>query len=364
MFTSLSEMLERIAPADRRLAPAAQARLDDLTKPQGSLGRLEETALRLCLIQGGAHAPAVDPALMVVVAGDHGVTEEGVSLFPQEVTRQMLANILDGGAAISVLARQAGMDMLVVDAGCAGEPVQRPGLDALRLGPSTGNIAREPAMSRELCERALLHGANRPFAQRRDWRSLAIGEMGIGNSTPATALYCAYLGLEPEAVAGPGAGLAAEGVRHKAAVVRRALERHAAVARPDSGRPADPVAVLAALGGFEIAVMAGVVLGAAARRLPVIIDGFISTSAYVAARAIHPAVADYAFLAHASAEPGYAAVIRALHQPGQPDQAPLLHLNMRLGEGTGCALALPLLRAAAAVYADMATFSGAGVSRA
>jgi nicotinate-nucleotide--dimethylbenzimidazole phosphoribosyltransferase len=202
------------------------------------------------------------------------------------------------------------------------------------------------------CERALLCGADLARkAAAGGTRLAALGEMGIGNSTPATALFCAFLNLPPADVAGPGTGLNEAGVRHKAEVVEKALRTHT-----DVVRGGDPLAVLAALGGYEIAVLTGVVLGAAACRIPVLVDGFISTAAYVAARAIRAATADYAILAHASAEPGYEAVTGAL------GQEPLLHLRMRLGEGTGCAVALPLLRAAAAVYNEMATFSGARVS--
>ena len=211
-------------------------------------------------------------------------------------------------------------------------------------------------MSVEDCERALLCGADIARRAADDGARLAAtGEMGIGNSTPATALFCAFLGLSPAETAGPGTGLTSAGVKHKIEVLEKALAHHADLVASAS-TPEGALAVLAALGGYEIAVLAGVVLGAASRRIPVLVDGFISTAAYTAARALCPVVADYAFLAHASAEPGYARVIAAL------GQEPLLRLNMRLGEGTGCALALPLLRAAAAVFNDMATFSGAQVT--
>ncbi|MCH5276694.1 MAG: nicotinate-nucleotide--dimethylbenzimidazole phosphoribosyltransferase [Desulfovibrionaceae bacterium] len=359
MNHSLRAVLESISPVDVTLSTRARAHLDDLTKPRGSLGALEDAALRLFLVAGGQTPLCVDPAVIVVAAGDHGVTRQGVSPYPQEVTTQMLANILEGGAAISVLSRLNGLSMTVVDAGCAGAALEHPRLVNLRLGPGTADLSEEPAMSVEDCQRALLCGVD--MARRAvdgGARLLATGEMGIGNSTPATALFCALLGLSPAEAAGPGAGLNPAGVRHKISVVEKALRRHAAVAAAvsASGGPGDALAALAALGGYEIAVLAGVALGAASCRVPVLVDGFISTSAYAAARSLCPAVADYAFLAHASAEPGYAGVIAAL------GQEPLLRLHMRLGEGTGCALALPLLRAAAALFNDMATFSGARVT--
>lgn len=359
MNDSLRSVLDSVGPVDLTLSGRAQTHLDDLTKPRGSLGVLENAALRLFLMAGGHTPLCVDPALIVVAAGDHGVIRQGVSPYPQEVTSQMLANILAGGAAISVLSRLNGLKMTVVDAGCAGGALEHPDLVNLRLGPGTADLSEEAAMSAEDCQRALLCGVDIVLrAVDGGARLLATGEMGIGNSTPATALFCALLGLPPADTAGPGAGLNPAGVRHKIDVVEKALRRHADVvaAFSSSGASENALAVLSALGGYEIAVLAGVVLGAASRRVPVLVDGFISTAAYAAARALCPAVADYAFLAHASAEPGYARVVAAL------GQEPLLRLNMRLGEGTGCALALPLLRAAAALFNNMATFSGARVT--
>ncbi|WP_428562190.1 MAG: nicotinate-nucleotide--dimethylbenzimidazole phosphoribosyltransferase [Solidesulfovibrio sp. DCME] len=351
MFASLDEVCAAVGPVDAALFPVAQAHLDNLTKPRGSLGRLEELAARLFAIRGGK-APCVDPARVYVCAGDHGVAAEGVSLFPQEVTRQMVANFLAGGAGINVLADTAGIDLRVVDAGCLGEPfAPHPRFAGSRVAPGTANLAAEAAMSREVCEKALLLGASLAGqAASEGIMALGTGDMGIANTTPSTALFCAYLGLAPEAITGPGTGLDADGVRRKAGVVAKALRLHGDVVA--SG---DPVAILAALGGLEIACLAGLILGAAAYKRPVAVDGFISTAAYVAARAIAPAVADYAFVSHASAEPGYAAVVGAL------GQKPLLDLGLRLGEGTGAVLALFLLRAGANIYNKMATFAAAGV---
>lgn len=367
MYLSLERVISEIQIVDITLLEAARNRLDDLTKPRGSLGRIEKVASRLYCIAGGKMPLAVEPARLIVAAGDHGVAKEGVSAYPQEVTRQMMLNILEGGAASSVLTRVAGMDMRLVDAGSVGDaldPHSFPLLVNLRLGQGTGNIAVEPAMSVEDAEKALLAGVDVVRqAVAEGVRLVATGEMGIGNSSPATALYCAYFGLNVMQITGPGAGLSAEGVTHKARIIDKALRYHADVVNNYSAsvkmQSADcaekAVAVLAALGGYEIGVLAGVVLGAALERIPVLVDGFISTAAYAAARAICPTVAHYAFLAHSSAEPGFAPVVKAL------GQQPLLQLDMRLGEGTGCALAYPLLKAAAAVFNDMSTFSGANV---
>ncbi len=347
-------LCDAIVPVDCGLTARAKAHLDNLTKPPGSLGRLEDAAARLYCIAEGRTPLRVDPAIMFTVAGDHGVAVEGVSVFPQEVTRQMVANFLRGGAAINVLCRAAGMDLRVVDAGCVGGAyAPHPLLIDVRCGDGTANFTRGPAMSVEVCRTALERGAAvAEAAAEQRYACVGVGEMGIANTTSATALYCALLHLDPEDVAGPGTGASPEMIRRKAQVVRRACTANAAAL--ECG---DPLEVLAALGGFEIAVMAGIMLGAARRRLPVLVDGFISTAAFAAARALCPAVQGCCFLSHASAEPGYAAVLRALDA-----ERPLLDLGLRLGEGTGAALGLHLLRSAAAVFNDMATFAQAGVT--
>ncbi len=346
----------QLHPVDAALYDAAQAHLDNLTKPQGSLGRLEELACRLYAISGGTAPLRADRAVMYTVAGDHGVTAEGIALFPQEVTRQMVANFLGGGAGINVLCRANAIDLRVVDAGCVGGPyAPHPLILDRRLGEGTANFTHGPAMSRQTCVRALNIGmALAEDAARDGYDCVGMGELGIGNSTSAAALYATLLHLEPELTVGPGAGMPPAGLAHKAAVIRRAFAANAAA---HSGT--DALAKLAAFGGFETAVKAGLVLGCAALRLPVLVDGFISTAAFAAACALHPAAAGYGILSHMSAEPGYAAAVKALG--GFP---PLLLLGLRLGEGTGAALAVPLLRSAAAVYNDMATFAQAGVASA
>lgn len=353
MQERLTELFRQITPVDVSLLAQAQAHLDNLTKPKGSLGQLETVAARLFCIQKGERPLSVDPARMYTVAGDHGVAEENVSPFPQAVTRQMVQNFIDGGAAINILSRASGMNLLVVDAGCAGGPFEpHPQLRDARCGEGTANFTKGPAMNRETCITALLNGSELATqAAVAGCHVIGAGEMGIANTTSATALFSALLHLAPETIVGPGAGASAEMMQHKVQVIHRAFAANKAAL--DSK---DPLAILAALGGFEIAVMAGLMLGGARHGLAILVDGFISTAAFVAARALCPAVEDYCFLCHSSAEPGYGPITEALG-----GQQPLLDLNMRLGEGTGAALALPLVRAAADIFNYMATFDEAGV---
>ena len=362
-FTSASA-LERIfsglsiEPLRQQDLDAAQAHLDNLTKPKGSLGRLEDLARRLYAMGEGQLPLRVSPALMLTVAGDHGVAAQGVSPFPQSVTRQMVQNFFAGGAAINVLCRSTGMDLRVVDAGCAGGPFAPNSiLLECRLGDGTADMTLGPAMSVDTCLEGLRAGVKLAHdAADKGYRCLGAGEMGIANSTAGTALYCALLDIDPDVVVGPGAGSNEDMVRHKAQIVRRAL-----AANEKAVRGGDAVEILAALGGHEIAVMSGIMLGAASRRLPVLVDGFICSAAYVAALRICPFLADYAVLSHASAEQGHSRALARLEQ-AIPAQRPLLHLDMRLGEGTGGAVAYGLLRCAADIYNDMATFGTAGVA--
>lgn len=344
--------INAIRPVSREREQIARTHLDNLTKPRGSLGQLEDLVTNLVCI-GGDRPLAVDPVRFFTVAGDHGVVAEGVSPYPQDVTRQMLANFLAGGAAINVLSRAAGAELLVVDAGCVGDRFPaHPQLVDKRVAQGTANFVQGPAMTEDECLQALQNGMDLAAeAAKAGCRCLGIGEMGIGNTTPATALFSAFLQLAPEQITGPGSGLDAEGVRRKTEVIRRALGIHAKVVAQGNALP-----VLAALGGLEIATMAGIVLGAAENGLPVLIDGFIAQSAYVSAIRLCPAATGYGILTHVSAEPGSAALLAEL------GQKPLLDLGLRLGEGTGCALALPLLRSMVAVYTQMATMDAAGIS--
>lgn len=304
-------------------------RLDSLTKPQGSLGRLEELAVQVGLIQG-TDMPVVGRKVMLLFCADHGVVEEEVSPFPQEVTRQMVANFRAGGAAITVLCRQHGIEPVIVDMG---------------VGKPTRNFAREPAMSRADAERAI--DAGREHANDGDL--LGAGEMGIGNSTAAAALLCAFTGIHPREAAGRGTGLDEAGVARKADVIARALALHRL-------NPADAIGVLAALGGFEIAAIVGLILGAAEQRRMVVLDGFISCSAALVVRAMEPAALDCVIYSHRSAERGHRLMLEAL------GARPLLDLDMRLGEGSGAAIGISIVESAVRLYREMATFESAGVS--
>lgn len=349
----LNDCISRIAPVDDTLPARAMAHIDTLTKPRGSLGRLEELAARLFAIQQGVTPIAADPARIVTIAADHGVAAEGVSPSPAIVTRQQVRNFVDGGGGISVLCACNAVGLQVVDAGVAGEAFPDHAILVRRkIASGTANIADGPAMTRDECLAALVLGIDLADLAFRDGiRCLGTGEMGIGNTTPSTALFTAMLGIAPEAITGPGAGLPRARLAHKTAVIRKALAANGAAI---SDR--DPLAVLAALGGLEIAALSGLILGASVNRIAVMVDGFISTAAYVMARAFAPAVRDYCFFAHASAEPGHALIMERL------DERPLIDLDLRLGEGTGAVFGMVLLRNAAAMYNNMATFTGAGVS--
>lgn len=345
----------RFSPIDPALLDQAQERLDQLTKPQGSLGELETIARRLFAISGGRFPLRIDPAILYTVAADHGVAAQGVSAFPQEVTRQMADNYLNGGAAINVLCRANSVNAMLVDAGCLGEnfPPHRQLLQR-RLGQGSSDLSLGPAMDEDTCVAALRNGfAIGCSAAQNGFACIGTGELGIANSTAATALYCAFYGLDPHSITGPGAMAPPPMVKHKADIIARALQINRAAV--DSG---DPARILASLGGLEIATLTGIMLACGANRLPLVVDGFICASAYAAATAIWPPLADFAFLSHMSAEPGFAAVVERM----KPAQRPLLRLGLRLGEGTGAALAITLLRSAAAIFNEMATFTSAGVA--
>lgn len=345
-----------IAPLDAAAMAEALGRLDRLTKPAGSLGRLEDLVVQLAGITGRVAAP-VRPRTIVVAAADHGVAARGVSAYPPEVTAQMVANFVRGGAAISVLARRTDAALVVVDAGVTGPPYwpatgAPPGVSirSLGRGRGTADMSAGPAMSRSEAIDAVVAGLEVAREVVAGGAAvIGLGEMGIGNTTAASALTAALTGAAPRAVTGAGTGLNAAGRRRKVAVVERAL----AVNGPD---PADPLGVLAAVGGLEIAVLVGVIVGGAAARVPVVLDGFIVGAAALVASALAPGLPPRLIAAHRSAEPGHAVVLEHL------GLEPLLALGLRLGEGTGAALALGLLDAAAALRDEMATFGDAGVS--
>ncbi len=337
------------APLNDTARCAAEERQSQLTKPPGALGRLETLAIRLAAMQGVLQ-PRIEHVRIAVFAADHGVAAEGVSAFPQSVTVEMVRNFVRGGAAISVLAREIGATLEVMNLGTASDPGPLDGVLHQRLGPGTANFMHEAAMSEEQLVRALHIGRHSAERARLAGVQLYIGgEMGIGNTTSAAALACALLDAAPEALAGPGTGLDAAGVGRKAEVIRRALARH-------NGCFADPLEALRRLGGFEIAALTGGYLACAQMGLPVLVDGFIATVAALAAARRRPGAADWFFYSHASAEPGHARMLAAL------EARPLLDLGMRLGEGSGAAVAVPLLRLACALHNGMATFAEAGVS--
>ena len=314
------------------VADAARARLDAKTKPRGSLGRLEDLAVRIADIRGSA-TPGRLRAAVVVAAADHGVAAHGVSAYPQEVTAQMLANFEAGGAAICVLARLAGAELRVFDLG---------------VGAGTADMTAGPAMTRGQVRDRLDRGRQAASDLAAEgFGIVALGEMGIGNTTSASALTAALLSVEPEVVCGPGTGLDAAGIRHKIDMVRRALA---------ANELGGAEAVLAALGGLEIAFLAGLAIGAAERRMVVLLDGFITGAAALAAERIRPGISSAMVAGHRSPEPGHALVLEALRLD------PLLDLELRLGEGSGAALALPIVHASLAILDEMATFESAGVT--
>jgi nicotinate-nucleotide--dimethylbenzimidazole phosphoribosyltransferase len=346
---NIAEIIAKIGPLDAEAMGRARARQDQLTKPPGSLGRLESLAIQVAGITGQP-VPSIREKVAILMAGDHGVVAEGTSAYPAEVTPQMVANFLRGGAAINVLARQAGARVVVVDLGVASPLAPQPGLVIRKIAPGTANIARGPAMSREQALAALQAGMEVAGAEiERGLDLLATGDMGIGNTTPSAAIAAALTGQPPARIAGRGTGLDDAGLQRKIAVVELALQTN----QPD---PRDGVDVLAKVGGFEIGGLAGAMLAAAARRRPVVVDGFISTAAAMIAVQICPPVRDYLIAAHRSQELGHGLMLEWL------GVEPVMDLNMRLGEGTGAVLAMWIVEAACRVLAEMATFGEAGVS--
>jgi len=345
----IAQVCRQIEPIDQAWLNAARERQLTLTKPPGSLGRLEEIANRLAAIQRTA-TPVVTKKRIYVVAGDHGITIEGVSAYPGEVTPQMVDNFLRGGAAINVLCRAGGIEVKVVDAGVDADLSDRTELIHAKVVRGTDNFAVGAAMTRESTEACLMKGIELAQASANDGVNLiGIGEMGIGNTTAASAITAVLLKCDPETVTGRGTGIDDAGLAHKIEVIRRGVE----INKPD---PDDAIDILAKVGGAEIGVMAGIVLGAAANHLPIVADGFISTTAAALALTLQPNARDYLINGHRSAERGHTALIDFI------GEEPLLDLSMRLGEGTGAALAMNIIEGAAKLLGEMATFADAGVS--
>ena len=332
--------------ADAQLADRVQHLLDQKTKPQHALGRIETLALQLALIQG-RERPILEAPQMVVFAADHGIAARGVSAYPPDVTWQMVENFLAGGAAVSVVARQHGLALTVVDCGVRHDFAPQPGLVIAKVAAGTADCTRAPAMTRMQCDSAIEHGA--ALVKGLPGNALLLGEMGIGNTSAAALLMARLAALPIEHCAGRGTGLDDSGLERKLGVLREALARHADVTAP--------LDILAALGGLEIATMVGALLQAARERRVILIDGFIVGAALLVAQALQPRVVQRCVFAHCSAEAGHALMLRYL------GVEPLLSLGLRLGEGSGAALAWPLLESACRLLAEMASFESAGVNR-
>ena len=345
----IDDTLAAIGPLNEEAMAAARARQDTLTKPPGSLGRLEDLSVLLAGIFGEP-IPQINRKAVILAAGDHGVVAEGVSPYPQEVTPQMVYNFLRGGAGINVLARHAGAEMVILDAGVVSDLQPHPLLRSVKIGRGTANIALGPAMTPQQaiqCIETGIDAAREQIAEGADL--IACGDMGIGNTTPSSAITSVVTGTDPAVVTGRGTGLDDPGLAHKVEVVRRAIE----VNQPDAKNGLD---VLSKVGGFEIGVLAGAMLGTAAGHRPVLVDGFISGAAALIAWVMSPEARSYFIASHQSVEPGHRVGLEAL------GLTPLLEMNLRLGEGTGAALAMHIVDAAAKCLAEMATFAEAGVS--
>jgi len=345
----LRNTLDRIKPVSQELLNQAQTRLDNKTKPPGSLGRVEEFGRRLSAISGNPK-PDTTKKVIFTFAGDHGVTEEGVSLYPREVTTQMVFNFLAGGAGVNVLARHAGAEVRVVDAGVDYDFENCAGLIHRKIARGTQNFTKGPAMTRDEMLSALRVGIDLADQCKAEGTALVgTGEMGIGNTTPSSAIIAAISGKTVAEVTHRGTGINDSALTNKIRVIEKGL----AVNTPDVN---DPLDVLSKVGGLEIAAIAGLVLGCAANSIPVVIDGFISTAGALIASELHPNVRDYIFAAHQSMEIGHRFMLERI------GAEPILDLNMRLGEGTGAALAMMLIEAGAKIMNEMATFDEAGVS--
>jgi nicotinate-nucleotide--dimethylbenzimidazole phosphoribosyltransferase len=338
-----------IEPLNQSAMNAARERQNSLTKPAGSLGRLEELSIQLAGITG-KKIPVIKEKVIITMAGDHGVVAEGVSAFPQEVTPQMVANFLNGGAAINVLARHIGARVVVVDMGVANEIPVTEKLLRRRIAAGTKNMSVGEAMTRAQAEESIEHGIEIASGVISiGAHIIGTGDMGIGNTTPSAAIACALMNQPPEKIAGRGTGVDDEGLKRKISAIQRALD----VNKPN---PKDGLDVLSKVGGFEIGGLAGVMIGAASNHVPVMVDGFISTAAAMIAVTLAPQCKDYLIAAHRSKEYGHSAMLEWL------GLKPLLDFDLRLGEGTGAALGISLAEAACKILAEMATFAEAGVS--
>jgi nicotinate-nucleotide--dimethylbenzimidazole phosphoribosyltransferase len=345
----LTSTIGKIGKLDEKAMSEARTRQDNLTKPAGSLGQLEDISIQIAGIQGKAR-PTIKNKAVIVMAADHGVVAEGVSAYPQEVTPEMVQNFLNGGAGINVIAKQIGARILIVDIGVAAPMAVHPGLISRRIRNGTANMAAGPAMTEKEATTALEVGIS--LLQEQAALGMDIvgtGDMGIGNTTPSAAICVVMTGKSPAAVTGRGTGIDDKQLQHKTKVIEKAIK----VNQPD---PKQPLAVLAKVGGLEIAGLAGVMLGAGSLRIPVVIDGFISGAAALIATGLAPNVRNFMIAGHMSVEPGHKAMLEHL------GLKPLVNLGLRLGEGTGAALGIFLCETATRILNEMATFAEAGVA--
>ncbi|MBI2487774.1 MAG: nicotinate-nucleotide--dimethylbenzimidazole phosphoribosyltransferase [Deltaproteobacteria bacterium] len=346
----LHRTIESIKPLNKEYIAYASERLDNLTKPKGSLGKLEEFARQVVAITENKK-PSLDKKAVFVLAGDHGVVEEGVSAYPREVTREMVYNFLRGGAGINALARHAGADVFIVDMGVDWYFEKTEGLITRKIKAGTKNLAKEPAMTNGEAIRSIEAGIGlAKEAVERGYNFIGVGDMGIGNTTSSSAVICAFTGLNPEELVGHGTGIDNQVWKHKVEVVKKALALH-------NSDPNFPIDILSKVGGFEIGGIAGVILGATSKRVPVVVDGFVSTAGAVISLGLCPRVKDYIFFSHKSAEGGHGLVLQKL------SVQPILDLDMRLGEGTGAVIGMFIIEAGVKAYNEMATFEEARVSR-
>ncbi|MDH5720519.1 MAG: nicotinate-nucleotide--dimethylbenzimidazole phosphoribosyltransferase [Spirochaetia bacterium] len=343
------ELAKNINPTDKNLKEEIQKHQDDLTKPQGSLGRLENFAEKFCLIQNTTK-PALQKKAIYTFAGDHGIAEEGVSAFPQAVTYQMVLNMITEGAAVNVLSKHGGIENVIVDIGVINEFADHPLLEKKKVKEGTANMLKGPAMTEEECLQAIKAGIDcAEAAAEKGVDILGTGEMGIANTTPSSAIYACLLPCPVYDVTGAGTGLSEDKIKIKAEIIEKALEIN-------NAKDKNPLEVLTSVGGFEIAGILGLILGAAIRKIPVVVDGFISSAAALTAVRLNEDIKDYLFFSHLSKEKGHIRLLEELNEK------PILNLDMRLGEGTGAALAISIIEASIKIYNEMATFSSAGVT--
>ncbi len=351
MHNKLKDYIKKITPVNLEMSELAQNRQDNLTKPQGSLGFLEEISIKLASITSTIY-PKISNKVIFTVAGDHGVTEEGISAFPQEVTSQMVYNFIHGGAAINVLSRQAGAKVIIADIGVASDlKIDDKNFRNMKIAYGTKNMAREKAMNTDEALLSILHGIELVENEIKCGKIdlLGIGEMGIGNTTPATAIACVVCKRTADELAGKGTGLDKKGIIRKIEVINKSIHLH-------NPKADDALDILSKIGGLEIGAMTGIILASAANKIPVLIDGVISTSAALLAFLLSPLSREYMLAAHLSEEKMHSVMLDKLNLK------PILNFSMRLGEGTGAALAMPIVEASARILCEMATFSDASVS--